>query len=181
MAELPKKFLDIGAVHISSFNTLGGLNHLSQLAAQRTRASEQDKKSFQSRKLHWLAHVRELYDTVEGFLAELIANGVVTVSRSAITLNEEHVGEYEAPLLSLIFGDSVVKFQPKGTLVIGGFGRVDVVGPGGKGLVILEEDIPSDTPFEEKKLIWKIVLRKASVYRLELSADNVADVISNVM
>ncbi|HEX3893836.1 MAG TPA: hypothetical protein VHW46_14765 [Terracidiphilus sp.] len=79
----------------------------------------------------WLGRLNELYERIEEFLKEYIASGQIQVTSDVIGLNEENIGAYSAPQVTLKIGRKQVKLQPVGTLLIGSKGRVDVVGPTG--------------------------------------------------
>jgi hypothetical protein len=73
--------------------------------------------------------VERLYQKVTTeLLAESIAQGLVTVSRSEKKIKEEYLGTYRVPELILDISGESVRFSPKGRNIIGARGRVDLVG-----------------------------------------------------
>jgi len=52
-------------------------------------------------------------------------------------------------------GEELVEFRPIGSVVIGGFGRVNVQGPKGSAKLIAEAaNVDDDAPSYERKWVW---------------------------
>jgi hypothetical protein len=85
----------------------------------------------------WLRHLNELYKIVEEFLTDYTIDGSIQLSYAEIGLNEEQIGSYAAPQMTLKIGQQEIVLKPVGTLLIGAKGRVDVVGPAGRTRFVL--------------------------------------------
>lgn len=88
--------------------------------------------------------VEQLYEVV----GQWMPGEIISLHREPLTLNEEGIGEYVVD--KLILEDQaqgkVATLTPKGSLVIGAEGRVDLVGKYDMAtLVWLQEDAPSTT------------------------------------
>lgn len=81
----------------------------------------------------WLDQLERLYDEIEAWLAPLVTEGVLQLQRQMLDLSEEHLGSYQAPLLVLDFSGAAVILEPRGTLIVGSRGRVDVFRRGYRG------------------------------------------------
>jgi hypothetical protein len=76
---------------------------------------------------------RVYLERVSAFLAK--ARGWCTerdldVSADSVELNEEHLAKYHAPALHVSTKDgvSVARLTPRGSAIIGGYGRIDLIG-----------------------------------------------------
>ena len=74
----------------------------------------------------WLAALGTLYQQIEAWLAPLREQGLVSSKRIPVQLSEENIGAYTAPELVLEFGTEAIVLEPRGTLIVGARGRVDV-------------------------------------------------------
>ncbi|QVL50118.1 MAG: hypothetical protein KFB96_06545 [Thiocapsa sp.] len=103
------------------------------------------------RKEKWL---NELGMLLSGIQEKLVSAGVPSadIHSTENSLNEEYLGQYDAPGLVIHIGGNEVVFKPKGSRVMGAFGRVDVLGPRGRARLIadVEEGDSSDEPLDRE-------------------------------
>ena len=151
----------------------------------RTRNSKVD---WDAQREEWLAHLNHFYDMVDKFIADYVANQQLSSTRSKKTLNEENIGEYDVDVLSINIYLTKITLTPIGTLLFGGKGRVDMVGPKGKIKFVLvpkgstrprivvrtvDPDSPSETdaaePVEEWE--WRIMTAPPQISYLPLDGD----------
>jgi hypothetical protein len=85
----------------------------------------------------WLSHLERLYSKIESFLKKYKLSGQIRIEYRKVQLNEEGIGSYTAKQMTLWIGLQEVDLVPLGTLFIGSKGRVDVIGPMGKGEILL--------------------------------------------
>ncbi len=105
---------------------------------------------------HWIRSVGALYRDIESeFLASLIKDNVVIISRRPKTLFEEALGEYKIDDLIIKIGDEVAVFSPKGRLVVGAQGRLDLEGNRGVVTFVLNPER------------WSIVVSRSPTLRVE--------------
>jgi len=88
----------------------------------------------------WLRDLSRLYGQIQQFLEAYIEKGQVQVRFDDIWLDEENIGRYAAPRMTVIIGRKTVTMQPVGTLLIGTKGRVDIIGPAGQARLVLLND-----------------------------------------
>ena len=136
----------------------------------------------------WLAHLKRFYAMVDRFIADYVANQQLSVTRSKKKINEENIGEYEVDVLSMNIASTTVTLTPIGTLLFGGKGRVDMVGPKGKVKFVLvpkgssrpriviravDPDKPSETSAEEVigEWEWRIMTAPPQISYMPLNAD----------
>lgn len=48
----------------------------------------------------------------------------------------KYIGNYEAPRMDIILGKDIIRLNPRGTLIIGSYGRIDMHGPKGQIMLI---------------------------------------------
>ena len=106
----------------------------------RSKATEQTEIDWEARKDRWLGHLADLYTQVREWLAPLEKDGVVQYSSWSTTLQEDYIGSYEVQVLSLAVGKQRVELRPKGTLIVGADGRVDVQGQRAVRTILLQDD-----------------------------------------
>jgi hypothetical protein len=85
----------------------------------------------------WLAALRALYSEIDGWLSPLQEKGLVAIKRTPVRLSEEHIGVYAADALVLQFGLQGIVLEPKGTLIVGSRGRIDLFRRGARGEPIM--------------------------------------------
>jgi len=97
----------------------------------------------------WLDQLQKLYGQIELWLRPLVTQELVFVDRGDVQITEEHLGSYIAPALILEFGEeeeSVIVLRPRGTVIVGARGRVDVYprgNPQRKSVLTLNNDTQS--------------------------------------
>jgi hypothetical protein len=112
-----------------------------------------------ARRRKWKKDVAGLYRTVRAWLSPLVAEGTIQIEESKMKLREDYIGAYEIPVLHILIGDQTVIFRPKGALIYGAEGRVDITGARsdklllvdhGKWSIVDKSDRVRFIPFTEK-------------------------------
>lgn len=110
----------------------------------------------------WLSSLGSLYSKLNLFLESEITQGLISVQESRVQLREDFLGDYEAPALFIHIGDAVVAVMPRGTLIVGSYGRVDLSGNNDEVMLIRDKDNQ-----------WKFAYRNNSGLKYEeLNADS---------
>ena len=91
------------------------------------------------RRIAWIEQVESLLDRIKKWLQPLRKDKLLDLVEGKTTLEEEFIGRYEVPWLEVLIGRQRARIIPKGSLVIGSFGRVDLEGPMGKLLLVLSD------------------------------------------
>lgn len=124
---------------------------------------------WEEKKDKWLKHIARLYKMIRGWIAPLETEGTVRYQTASENFEEDYIGRYHADVLTLLIGKQRVEFQPKGTLIIGANGRVDVRGQRGIRTLVLKGNE------------WFIVERSPRLKTFPFNEDSFQDVLQEVM
>lgn len=120
------------------------------------------------RKEKWLTELNFLLSFIS---SELSAAGVPSEQMELThhRIHEETLGSYVADGLKLDIGSGWVTFEPIGSVIIGGYGRVDVKGPAHNEKVKLiahdaneQRGAEDQTPSYERDWIWSVYPERGS-------------------
>jgi hypothetical protein len=116
----------------------------------RSRSKSSSKQvNFSGRKKAWIDSITTLYQEVDKWLTPLLKDKSVRFHKTTVEIAEDHIGTYQIDILHILIGKDKVSFIPKGALVIGGNGRIDILGPRASQTLILN-----------KEYMWEIVSRR---------------------
>ena len=87
----------------------------------------------------WRDDVTQLYRNISEWLAPFIEDGGIVLKQHSKTVFEESIGSYEIDQLDIEVGDETVRLDPRGAIVIGARGRIDMshLGTGDPLLLVL--------------------------------------------
>lgn len=125
-----------------------------------------------ARKNAWIEALRDLFDEIRGWLQLLIVDGTVQIQNEEVHLTEQFIGSYQAPVMKIwVGGLPKASVRPKGTLIVGGLGRVDVEGPRGVStLILLTKDQSLLSHEQIKQAKWYVVGKDKKPLPLDESA-----------
>jgi hypothetical protein len=112
------------------------LDSFGELLVKKKSEEEKDKVDWEKRKTTWLNSVDDLYKIINTWLSPFQKEGLLNIKEKQIDLSEEYIGSYKAKRLEILLGNDIVTITPRGTLVIGSFGRLDMRGPKGEALLV---------------------------------------------
>ena len=140
--------------------------------AKKAEADAHANDASQSERLGaWLTAIGHLYADIRLWLAEPIAQNLVSVERRERNVDEPLHGHYVVADLILDVGDERVVFAPNGRAVAGARGRVDVRGESGEAMLVL---FPGDR--------WSVVKQRVPAFRAEpLDRSSFAELVAAVM
>jgi hypothetical protein len=170
------------------------------VARQQDAAAEVAPIDWEEARDEWLRRLDELHAKIKSFLTKYVRSGQITIGFVQVILNEENIGQYEAPQMVLKIGGQEVDLVPVGTLLIGAKGRVDVIGPAGQAGILLVDKRASGptrlvhvtvglggkTPQPPKKRAgkveweWKIVTRPPERRFIEITRESLFRLIMEV-
>lgn len=149
-------------------------------------------------KKDWLFKLAQLHNLATSWLTPYISNHSVQIGQEMVPLDEENIGNYSAPMMTITIGNSHVKLEPIGTLLIGARGRVDMKGPKGIArLVIVPKEskgpsvhieviLPGQTPSPRVELppvsdwVWKLASSPPRITYTELTKESFLDALMGV-
>ena len=152
---------------------MGDVNDLHVFLRDKARRENQTalppQVDWETKKNEWIENVAGLYERVRTWLEPLEKENVLSYRTEPVTLQEEPIGSYEVDALTILIGKQRVVFQPKGTLIIGAEGRVDI-----RGLRAVRTLLCSDG-------LWSVVERAPRLKVLPFTEDSFQDILSEVM
>jgi len=95
------------------------------------------KVDWAKRKEKYLKSIDSLYSEVNNWLASFVSKGLIQIITIEFEIQEENIGTYKVKRLEIKIGKDKITLNPKGTLILGSFGRIDMRGP--KGDLIMVE------------------------------------------
>jgi hypothetical protein len=152
----------------------GSFDDFVQREIDAARKSGGSSFDWQREKAEWLRQLNVLHERIAVFLKPYIDAGQISISTSSLELNEEHLGPYTAPQMSISIGSKAVTLEPMGTVQVGNRGRVDLTCNLARAQMILVESgtvsqlLPSSglgkpqaaaRSLSEGRWVWKIVTR----------------------
>jgi len=91
------------------------------------------------RKEQWVSSIDRLYDKIVVWLTPLKNDGLLEIKLTPIDITEEYLGLYSAKKMDILIGDDVISIKPRGTYILGAYGRLDMRGPKGETYIIEQE------------------------------------------
>jgi len=113
------------------------------LEARKKNADEKEitKTDWDNRKIRWLKSIDQLYKIVDDIIVKSFKESGFEVStkKESVRTYEEYVGAYEIDNYTISANSIVVKFFPVGTIIIGAFGRVNMMLPSETVKLVLQD------------------------------------------
>lgn len=131
--------------------------------------ASEPKSDWVARKNRWLRNIHRLYEQVKGWLGALQKEGLLSYEIGSVELREDPIGSYKAEVLDIIVGDQRISFQPKGAMIVGAEGRIDVRGPQGIRTIIFDGEG------------WYLVQRSARPLVVEFDQESFQRILEEVM
>lgn len=96
------------------------------IAMKQAEAQKQPSIDWAKRRTKWLQELNLVFDNVITLLTDA-GLSKTAIKKGEREIVEEKLGQYTAPTLSVTMPDGlIIDFDPVGSVIIGGFGRVDV-------------------------------------------------------
>jgi hypothetical protein len=95
---------------------------------------ENPKLDWNQREKQWIDSVTEFYANVKKWLKPFIDEQLITIKEDSwVNIYEHGFGDYDIKKLDIIIGkNDLITLTPRATLVVGGYGRIDMRGPRGE-------------------------------------------------
>jgi hypothetical protein len=136
---------------------------------------------WEERKTWWQNQMRSLLDDVTGWLRPLIDDHSIELIRKKTDYSEQYLGSYEIDCALIKLGSEIISLNPSGSVIIGGFGRVDAKGPNGTVLLILtnlDDDVPQNE--RRKSATWFYAHPKRRSNLLPLTKHSFEKIVSDL-
>lgn len=142
---------------------------------------EKDKRSlvnWEERKKGWLSQIGDLYSDIDSWFKPF--DGDIKVERWEIGIDEEYIGSYRAPAMKIKVGAEYVTLMPRGTLIIGGYGRVDMAGLDGEAILLLlpKRDVKE---VSIENCSWHVATRSSKHDPIPLDKNTFASALESIM
>jgi|GEM_PF-1984243 len=86
------------------------------------------KQIWEKDKKNWLKNLKDLFETINNWLKPLSNKQLINLKKEIITITEPYIGEYETEQIIITLRNSIILIKPIGTLIVGAYGRVDIIG-----------------------------------------------------
>jgi hypothetical protein len=133
--------------------------------------NEKSKINWDERKTNWLNSIDKLYENINNWLTPFKNKSLITIKdEKKIELTEEYIGSYVVKRLDIYIGNDIVSLTPKGSLIIGSYGRIDMRGPKGEIMII-----------EPKWNEWKFAKRTLKLETWDINEDSFKAILQNLV
>jgi hypothetical protein len=156
-----------------------------QAEAQR---ANQGRVDWNARRERWVREIGNLFQTVSQWLQPHVDHQLVQIERMTKELHEQYLGSYQVPWLHITISGDVIDLVPKASVIVGGYGRVDMRGPDGAVYFVLQDlrdEGKGSSPaidWRKDKLVWQIPRRLTTRFEyLDLTPDTFALALEQVL
>jgi len=129
---------------------------------------------WESKKQIWLTSIDKLYKNINNWLTPSIEENLVEISYEKNLLSEDYIGSYSVNNMILSVGFERVSLKPKGMIIMGSAGRVDLIGENGTIWLLLEKS-------QTDKFEWHIAVRTIRQKSWPLTEESFADALKSIM
>jgi hypothetical protein len=132
-----------------------------QHASSEQKEEKDSAKYIEARKTWWIEEVGKLFDDIRTWLDPLIQDGTIKFDTEDITLMEEWLGSYTIREAVIRLANKELRLRPIGSMILGSYGRVDLMGPTGQAIIVLDADkAQAESGYRPVALKWHIVKRE---------------------
>lgn len=148
------------------------MNNLEEFFTQKKLKHEDQikKVDWEARREKWIAALNQLYEMIEKWLQSSVRKGLIRIDYDAKMISEDNIGTYTVKKMKLWVGTEQVVFDPKGTILIGSYGRVDMTGDEGDIMIVLIE-------WDQ----WELAVRTPRMKHWPFTEDSFSDALKQVM
>jgi hypothetical protein len=171
--------------------TTSGKERLKELADKKLKQSQTNPIDWEKHKETWLEQVRLFYQNINDWLKDIPS---IKIENQGTWITEEYIGRYQVDRQLIYLGDTLISLTPRGTLIIGARGRIDINSSNNKqAMLILEkkgerptviftnasEPPPPKPEPETKDYEWLIVRERKAKDFTVLNEETLADLIAD--
>jgi|GEM_PF-1528744 hypothetical protein len=133
-------------------------------------SSSLKKIDYEKRGETWIKSVNELYKHIDAWLAPFESKNLLKMQKRPINISEDYIGDYKIDRLDIYLDDDLISLIPRGTLVHGGVGVVDMRGPGNQVRLV-----------EEKWGEWIFYIKTPFLETREVNKPNFQEIIQTLV
>lgn len=165
---------------MSPTNTFDNL--IRQRAADLRAEAARHHVDWDERRSWWQGRVEGLYEQIQLWFKPLVDDGTVMSKKETVDLSEEQLGTYQSARLTLSLDRANLRIDPVGSIIIGGFGRLDVSGPAGRAMLILAaSDDNLQMPERRMSARWYLVRSSNRTKLTELTEEVFKQLFADLM
>ena len=128
---------------------------------------------WETKKQIWLASIEKLYNNINNWLAPSVEEQLIEVIYEKAMLSEDYIGSYSVKNMIIQTGFERVLLKPKGMIIMGSAGRVDLIGETGTVWLLL---LDKKTQYD-----WQIAVRTERNKSWPLTEESFTDALKWVM
>lgn len=130
---------------------------LRELFAKKKQQSEDSVVAWEVKQATWITAVTKLYQQVTKWLSPLAKEGIISIHRQKITLDEYYLSPYEIDQLEIRAGNERVYLKPQGAIIANAAGRIDLIGEAMSVKLLLLPTIPPQNFPKSETLAWFVM------------------------
>lgn len=147
------------------------IDSFEEFLKKKSQEKEQNKIDWDKRKANWLISIDNLYSDIKKWLSTFTEQELIQIKdEKQVQLNEEYIGQYKVPRLDIYVGNDIISLTPRGTLIIGSYGRIDMRGPKGEIMII-----------EQKLSDWKFAKRTPKLETWDINENSFKSIIQELV
>jgi hypothetical protein len=108
-----------------------------ELVRQHAKQQKGNLIDWEERKRWWQKRMKSLLNEIEQWLDPLIKDKTIEFTRPKVRRSEDLLGAYQIESGLIKLGNEKLELQPIGSVIVGGFGRVDAKGPNRTAMLLL--------------------------------------------
>jgi hypothetical protein len=130
---------------------------------------------WEAKKEIWLSSIDKLYHDISRWLTPSLEENLVEIKYEKTLISEDNMNAYSLNNMTIQVGFERVLLKPKGMMIMGALGRVDMIGENGTVWLLLLNE-PSEQDFE-----WYLAVRTVRQKYWPLTEESFADALKQVM
>jgi hypothetical protein len=114
-----------------------GKERLREIADKKAAKQQTMPIDWDTKRMIWIEQVELLYNQITDWLKDVPS---IKTEKQQIWITEEYIGRYQTDRLLIYLGNAIISLAPRGTLIIGARGRIDINSSNNKQAMIILEN-----------------------------------------
>ena len=150
---------------------MGHIDSFDEFLKKKNQADENNIINWDERKATWLNSINFLYNEIRNWLKPFVEKNLIKIKDDKlIDITEEYIGHYNTNRLDIYLGNDIVSLTPKGTLIMGSYGRIDMSGSRGD-IMLIEPDWNK----------WNFAKRTPKIETWDVTEDSFKDILQELV